>query len=45
MHHHYKHQLADHYENHKKPTLCVQNAELLSVKTGGTENYQWVLKG
>jgi hypothetical protein len=33
-------------ENHTKPinTLCEQNAELWSVKTGGTYSYHWALK-
>ena len=26
-------------------TLCEQNAELLSVKTGGTYTDRWALKG
>jgi hypothetical protein len=34
-------------ENHKKHmnTLCVQNAELLKVKTGGTYSYHCTVKG
>jgi hypothetical protein len=26
-------------------TVCGQNAELLTVKAGGTYSYHWVLKG
>jgi hypothetical protein len=43
----FKEIMAVYSENHKKPadTLCGQNAELLSVKAGGTYNYHLVLKG
>jgi hypothetical protein len=35
------------YENHVEHanTLCVQNAEFLSVEEGGTFSYRCVLKG
>jgi hypothetical protein len=35
------------FENNMKPinTLCEQNEKLQIVKTGGTHNYHWVLKG
>jgi hypothetical protein len=34
-------------QNHMKPinTFCGQNAELLTVKAGGTYSYDWALKG
>jgi hypothetical protein len=39
--------IAAYYENHTKPvnTLCEQNAELLTIKVGGTYSYHWALKG
>lgn len=43
----FKEIIVVHYENNMKPinTLYVKNAEFLSIKAGGTDNYHLTLKG
>jgi hypothetical protein len=43
----FKEIIVVHSENNMKPinTLYVKNAEFLSIKAGGTDNYHLALKG